>query len=180
VPRVSEHYQAMRRQHILHAARACFSRLGFHATSMQDILREADTSAGALYCYFSSKDDIVAAIVDEVLDDLFTRFEEAASADQPLSSCDVADQLFSVFDHSEELARLAVQIWAESLHDPLVTERIARGYRRLRRVLLRIAPKATVHLLIGLGPAYLQQRALLGRTEANAFRASVLSLLADR
>jgi AcrR family transcriptional regulator len=38
---------------------------GFHATSMQDLLREANLSAGAVYRYFKSKDEIIAAIGED-------------------------------------------------------------------------------------------------------------------
>jgi AcrR family transcriptional regulator len=60
----AEHAKARRRQ-ILDAAHACFAREGFHRTSMQDIQREAELSAGALYVYFRSKDEIIEALVEK-------------------------------------------------------------------------------------------------------------------
>src|SRR5689334_18950733 len=67
MPRVSPEHLGARRRQILAAARACFVRDGFHATSMQDILRAADLSAGAIYRYFPSKDAIVATIAKEAI-----------------------------------------------------------------------------------------------------------------
>src|SRR5262249_59255610 len=58
VPRVSEAHLAARRQQILDAARACFLRNGFHATSIQDVIAEGGLSVGAVYRYFKSKNDI--------------------------------------------------------------------------------------------------------------------------
>ena len=61
MPKVTEAHLEARHQQILNAAGACFSRQGFHQTSMQDICREAELSPGAVYRYFSSKEDIIAA-----------------------------------------------------------------------------------------------------------------------
>jgi AcrR family transcriptional regulator len=54
-----------RRRQILDAALVCFRRRGFHQTSMQEICSEAEISAGALYRYFASKADIIAAIAED-------------------------------------------------------------------------------------------------------------------
>ena len=61
MPKVTEAHLEARHQQILNTAGACFSRQGFHQTSMQDICRAAELSPGAVYRYFSSKEDIIAA-----------------------------------------------------------------------------------------------------------------------
>jgi TetR/AcrR family transcriptional regulator, transcriptional repressor of aconitase len=197
LPRVSSDYQALRRQHILRAARSCFSRLGFHATSMQDVLREAGVSAGALYCYFRGKDDIVAAIIDEVLTELTAGVEDLAARDNPPSITDVVEYLLGVFEHRDptnELARLAVQVWAESLNDPGLATRLADRYRQVQDVLVRVLAKSSLQsqlppnvpitsvaqVLVGLVPAYLLERTLLGDSEAIHFGVALSALLAER
>lgn len=52
------------RRRILDAAIACFTRAGFHGTSMQQICAEAGMSPGALYRYFPSKEAIILAIIE--------------------------------------------------------------------------------------------------------------------
>jgi hypothetical protein len=52
---------------ILDAARACFARNGFHATSMQDVVVESGLSMGAVYRYCKTKDDLIQAIAKEVV-----------------------------------------------------------------------------------------------------------------
>src|SRR5438093_13661882 len=64
MPKVQPEYLEHRREQILAAAAACFSRNGFHQTSMQDICAEADVSPGAFYRYFRSKEEIIGAISD--------------------------------------------------------------------------------------------------------------------
>src|SRR4030081_2119727 len=62
MPRVSDEYMGRRRKEILTAAKACFARDGFHATSMRDIYRECGLSPGAVYNHFASKAEIVRAL----------------------------------------------------------------------------------------------------------------------
>jgi len=61
MPKVTEAHIEARRHQILEAARTCFSRQGFHQTTVQDICKEAGLSPGAVYRYFPSKDHIIAA-----------------------------------------------------------------------------------------------------------------------
>jgi AcrR family transcriptional regulator len=93
MPRVSpEHLQA-RRQQILDAARRCFVRNGFHATSMQDVFAEAGLSAGATYRYFRSKEDIVEAIAADMLGRMGAVFDSVVTAD-PVPSLEQAYMVF--------------------------------------------------------------------------------------
>ncbi|MFE1600522.1 TetR/AcrR family transcriptional regulator [Methylobacterium sp. ID0610] len=53
-----------RRSHILDAAQACFTRAGFHRTTMQDIAREAAMSPANIYRYFASKEAVVTGLAE--------------------------------------------------------------------------------------------------------------------
>ena len=64
-PKVPEAYLEARRVEILDAAGKCFLEKGFHNTTMQDIYNASGLSPGAVYNYFSSKDDIVAAAMGQ-------------------------------------------------------------------------------------------------------------------
>ncbi len=57
-------HQTDRRATILDAAEQCFSRSGFHQTSMSDICQAAGMSPGNLYRYFPSKEAIIAGIIE--------------------------------------------------------------------------------------------------------------------
>jgi AcrR family transcriptional regulator len=61
MPKVSQKYLDDRRSEILDAAIVCFSRDGFHRTTMKDIVRESGLSPGAIYNYFRSKEEIIEA-----------------------------------------------------------------------------------------------------------------------
>jgi len=67
MPKVTDEHVAARRLQILSAALRCFAREGFHRTTMQDIFRESDLSPGAVYSYFTGKDELMLAIIAEVM-----------------------------------------------------------------------------------------------------------------
>ena len=52
---------------IVHAALKLFSSCGYHNTSIADILEESGCTRGSLYYYFSSKEDVAYAAIDEAL-----------------------------------------------------------------------------------------------------------------
>ncbi|MDE2416757.1 MAG: TetR/AcrR family transcriptional regulator [Burkholderiales bacterium] len=51
---------------ILDAARVAFSRLGLERTSMREIAKQAGYTVGALYAYFSSKQELLSALLEEM------------------------------------------------------------------------------------------------------------------
>lgn len=69
-PSPREINREQRFEQILHAAYVCFTKKGFHSTSMSDIAREAGVSVGHLYNFFESRDAIVEAFAQRELDRL--------------------------------------------------------------------------------------------------------------
>jgi AcrR family transcriptional regulator len=86
MPRVSDAYMARRREDILEAAKACFAREGFHATSMRDIYRECGLSPGAVYNHFASKDEIVRSLGEERLSEAQAQREALELIDDPVEA----------------------------------------------------------------------------------------------
>ena len=81
MPRVSDEHRASRREQILAAGWRCVAREGFHKTSMADVIRESGLSAGAVYPYFRSKDEIIAAIAEKVVAGADAIFDEVLASD---------------------------------------------------------------------------------------------------
>lgn len=54
-----------RKQQIIAAATAVFTRKGFHQASMADIVKEAQVSKGGLYWHFENKEAIVTAVLEQ-------------------------------------------------------------------------------------------------------------------
>jgi AcrR family transcriptional regulator len=57
---------------LLDAGVKVFSSKGFHATRVDDIVKVAKTSHGTFYLYFANKEDLFAALVQDVGDQLTT------------------------------------------------------------------------------------------------------------
>ncbi len=67
-----------RRQQIAVAAKKIFSVKGFNKTTMEDIAREAELSAGTLYLYYKNKNELFASLSLRVLKYMNIRLEKAA------------------------------------------------------------------------------------------------------
>jgi TetR/AcrR family transcriptional regulator, transcriptional repressor of aconitase len=195
--RVSQEHLDARRRQILDAARRCFVRNGFHATSMQDVLAEANLSAGAVYRYFRGKDEIIAAIAGEAVAEVVGALDAAFGADDPPPLDEVLGAVFLAIervDADQGFARLALQVWGEAVRSPALAEMIRGEVPRLRDRLARVvrvyqdrdlmaadAPAEQVaQVLVGLLPGFVFQHALLGDVDPAAFRAGLRTLLTTR
>jgi AcrR family transcriptional regulator len=140
MPKVSEEHRATRRLDILAAACRCFARDGFHATSIADIITESSLSAGSVYLYFKSKNEIISAVVDMTLstaDELFATLLADDATPSPEQT--VAFMLDAVMERAVDhpilqvdMSRVALHAWAEALRDPDIADRIEQTLRHLR------------------------------------------------
>ena len=182
MPKLTARTRAARRQQILDAARRCFIRNGFQSTSMQDIFTEAGLSAGAVYSHFTGKDEIVTTIADSVLDEITSSFDRTLAAGAPSTLNEMLDQFFGVLQR-DDIAAIAITVWAEALRDPTLRRRLTARYRRMRDRLTRLVlalqhsgaidPKTparqVAQVLTSLGPAFLHQRAFDSTVTAASF-----------
>ena len=53
-----------KRDQILDGAKRCFMRVGFEATSMNEITKEAGVSKGTIYVYFQNKEELFTSLID--------------------------------------------------------------------------------------------------------------------
>jgi AcrR family transcriptional regulator len=195
MPRVSEEHLAARRRQILDAALVCFSRQGFHQTSMQEIFEEAGLSPGAVYRYFKSKEEIVQAIASETLGGFAQAIEPGAKGG-PLGPTEVLDRFFDAaeaVEHRTERIRLAIQIWGEALHNPKVAGFVRENVDGLRARItaeLRDAqrrgaldpaldPEAAGRVLLAIAQGFAVQSAWYEDFDAAAFRAAARGLLSQ-
>jgi AcrR family transcriptional regulator len=125
MPKVSEAHVEARKHQIVDAAANCFARRGLHQSTMQDICREADLSPGAIYRYFSSKDEIIEAMEEQ------GRQHSAAIIDAITSerkdTLDVLEGLTGVFFSKLEDVRdcaVHIELWAEALSNPRIRDMV--------------------------------------------------------
>ncbi len=139
-PRVSTEYEQRQRERILQAAVERFSERGFHRSTIQDVCDAAELSKGALYLYFKSKEDLLAAVVEQSIADSLRQAQEAAAGGgSALEKLDrIAGVILERLDSSEVCAqspKLLLEMWAEASKNPQVNALYAQGYRRWRAFL---------------------------------------------
>lgn len=192
MPKVTEAHLAARRRQILDAARVCFLRDGFHATSMQHVIAEAGLSVGAVYRYFPSKYDLVTAIANDVVGELGAVIDDIAEEDGLTDAMDRAlDALWPQMSADGAL-RLAVQIWAEAQRDTTLAALAGGIYRQMRATFASLArralaagelpahadPDAVGAALFALLPGFGLQYLLTGEPDVETFKAGVRAMLA--
>lgn len=67
----------VRRAELVAAAAALFAEQGVGDTAVSDIVKTAGVAQGTFYLYFESKDDVICAVVEELIDRMVEHIEEA-------------------------------------------------------------------------------------------------------
>jgi len=78
-PRRSPKWLA-RRQAIIDTSASIFAQRGYHATGITELCAANDLGKGALYHYIGSKEELLAAIHDRVMDEVMAGAERVAQA----------------------------------------------------------------------------------------------------
>lgn len=132
VPKVTELHREQRREEILAAAWELFARNGFHATSMARIIASSGLSAGAVYLYFRSKDELIIAIAGKALGTARSAAKELLDAPDPVAP---GEAVLRILDGLQKLQTtaggalyaVAIQAWAEAVRNPAIS-RTASGF----------------------------------------------------
>lgn len=145
MPKLTEEHQQQQRTTILTAARHCFARNGFHATSIDDIARESEMSLSTIYRHFHGKDDIIYASTEERFDSLIATLDQSMTR-RPLPApslvfTTVVQNLVREFGGSDdfrEAARLVLNAWTEAGRNLRVGEHAGSVHEELRTTLATI------------------------------------------
>jgi AcrR family transcriptional regulator len=78
VPRVAD--REARRAELVTAAANAFARQGVANTAVSDIVKVAGVAQGTFYLYFESKDDVVLAVAERLVDTMAESIERAVAA----------------------------------------------------------------------------------------------------
>ena len=103
---------AMTRAALVAAARRLFGEHGFAATSLDEIVAEANVTKGALYHHFQGKEDLFAAVYEEV-------------------QREVSDQVVAEFLRPDpwDALVLGCELWIDANLDPVVQRIVMRDAR---------------------------------------------------
>ena len=192
MPKLDLKTQRVRREHILDAAELCFAAQGFHRTSMQDICREAGISPGALYLYFTSKEDLIAGICEREKSALAQALASVGEAPDFMAALSQLGQTYCL-DQPPEKLRLHLEINAEAMRNPAVGHTVRaidtfvlNSFERLladAKAKGRINPATDLstiaHIISVLGDGLYLRRALDPEFDGKACMTVIVSLISS-
>jgi AcrR family transcriptional regulator len=119
----------VRRQAIVDTSASVFAQRGYHATGITELCAANDLGKGALYHYIGSKEELLAAIHDRVMDEVMSgadRVEETGGS--PLQQlARLGDELLDV------IHRYPDHVWVFLHEFPALTGERAERFRGRRR-----------------------------------------------
>jgi len=179
MPKVSDEHREQRRAQIREAARACFAANGFHQTSMDDVIRASGLSAGAVYQYVRSKDELVVEVAGDALTTIRHMLEQLDPAEEdPVAAFErvLHSWPFVPGPDGVDVTRLAVHGWSEATRNPTLNALVADGYDAFRgrmsqllaawrdagSVPASLDPEPAAAALLSVVLGYVVQRAIFG------------------
>jgi AcrR family transcriptional regulator len=163
-PALRERYDR-RHDEVVAAAAELFAERGFHATSMADLVVATGLTAGGLYHYIGSKDQLLVRICEQLMEPLLERVEAIVASD-----ADAEDQLRAIvreWTAHVEAYRHHMRVFTQERH---VLERGAqwREVRRQRKAFEELLAGVLGLVDLGVGDRDLALRALLGMVNHTA------------
>ena len=170
VPKIVDHEQ--RRTEIIHALWQVIYEQGIHAASYQTVARAAGISVGRIQHYFTSKQDLVRAGCQAIVDTAESVHFERTEALEPLDA--LTELLIQPLPRNEAL-RLGISVWyaylARATADPQIREIFTKASRGTLDYAARLleqagAPAQEAERLIALSNG-LAQATMVGAATAN-------------
>ncbi len=126
-----------RKPQILKAAMKVFNRRGIAATRMEDIAREADLSVGGVYWYYKGKDDVILAIMDELINADVAALTSLLAAPGTLRER-LTEYMRATANESIAYLPLTYELYGLALHNSKIRKYIQKYFSHYREALTQI------------------------------------------
>lgn len=140
-PKISEDKRRLQIDRILEAAISCFSRQGYHPTTVDDIADEAALSKGAIYTYFESKEQIFLTLADQALEKKIALLSQVYSPNSTpwTRLCNVWHQIIMSWARVDlENLRVVFEFWMEASKHPHLREVLENRYAKSEQIFVNI------------------------------------------
>jgi AcrR family transcriptional regulator len=143
MPKVARERKEERRAHILNSAKACFSKNGFHKTTMRDILKSSRLSSGAVYGYFKSKEEIIKAIAMQTLEANLAFLDGVKGmGDAKVQLDSLAAHFFGLLEKPEgKYISVDIELWGEAQRNGKIKRILSKSmmahHYELSKILVR-------------------------------------------
>jgi AcrR family transcriptional regulator len=161
-----------RRQEVIARAASVIAAKGFHGTTVPDLVEATGLTAGGLYHYIGSKDELLVAICDQLMAPILAECAEIAATDSP-----GAEQLREVvrawmehLSRNRELVLVFQQERALLEHGPSAAQwrHVRRQRKAFEELLAGVLARGAVDGSIALRDPDLALKALLGMVNHTA------------
>jgi AcrR family transcriptional regulator len=136
-PRASEHEPQDTRRSILDAAARLIAERGYRAMTVNEIVARAGLSKGTFYWYFSSKDDVLFAVLEEHIDrPLYELIEllKTAPAEHDMAP-EASRRLLELLERGRDTVLLEHEYQLLAIREPRLRARYLKRQAALREAL---------------------------------------------
>lgn len=131
-PLTRDRRRELTRTALIEAAAELFARKGFHATSLEEVAQTAGFTRGAIYKNFRSKEDILIAVIDWMIERQLAAYADAlddadASASDQISAA--VEVWARVFSRDRDLTLLELELRLHALRNDEFRPRLAQWER---------------------------------------------------
>ena len=122
---------------LLAAGLAIFSRKGYAAASVSEIVQQAACSKGAFYCHFGSKEELFLSLLENRMSGNHQRMMEICPWKGSCSQwvTDVFRTLVSFGAADPVWRALGAEFMAHGLRDPRIGQRLGQAHQELRQII---------------------------------------------
>lgn len=124
------------RDGLIEAARTVFERQGFAATRMSDIAAEAGVSHGTVYTYFDTKEDVLEATMQQLVDQLLETIGGADLTDPVERIANANERYLSAFAENAPLLRVVEEVSVTDRRFSAILDDLRRSH--LQRVTAQV------------------------------------------
>ena len=148
MPKVVPEYKEEARSRILDAANRVFAEKGYHEATMDDIAKRLGVSKGAIYLYFSSKEDLFEAMVKTApqafKEILYSSFGD--EADPVQSATQFFDKMLKL---SASNPGLSFEILSEASRNPTLKRILKQNHAEYEEVLTSFLAEGQKRRFVG-------------------------------
>lgn len=141
MPKITQEAVDERRAHIVAAAHRVFASKGLSRATLRDVFQEAGMSAGAVYNYYQTKDDLVLAVTEAGMAQALAVMAGTSPVEPDLAS--VVEGFLSALAKSQpsDAPRVDLMIAAEALASPAVHQAVVANRERVLQALVRLVER---------------------------------------
>jgi len=200
MPKITEERREARRQQILDAARACMLERGLEAVSMEMIIARSGLSTGAVYRYFTGKDELIEAAITTAAREIGAAVAPILASPVPGLPSQLVEKLLAAWvSYSRSGVGAAAGIdrmptalhgWSYAQTDPELKAALRAGLRGFRELCVPVIkqwqtdgvvaasadPDAVAQLILSIWLGFVAQRSLTGDADVQAHTDALAAL----